>query len=102
MRVLRACRAMGEGPEYISSKLMIWDGRQGITFQHIQPGQPQQNAYIKRYNRTVRHEWLEQNCIESVKVAPDHTTQWLLTYNKDRPNRGTGGITPAQKPKRAV
>ncbi len=46
------------GPEYISGKLLIWAEERGIVIQHIQPGQPQQNAYIERYNRTVRHEWL--------------------------------------------
>ena len=34
------------GPEYISGKLLIWAEKRGITIQHIQPGQPQQNAYI--------------------------------------------------------
>ena len=42
------------GPEYISGKLMEWASRRKITIQHIQPGQPQQNAYIERYNRTMR------------------------------------------------
>src|SRR6056297_1412348 len=32
------------GPEYISGKLLIWAEKRGITIQHIQPGQPQQNA----------------------------------------------------------
>jgi putative transposase len=41
------------GPEYISGKLLTWAEKRGITIQHIQPGQPQQNAYIERYNRTV-------------------------------------------------
>jgi putative transposase len=45
------------GPEYISGKLLEWAEKQGVTIQHIQPGKPQQNAYIERYNRTVRHEW---------------------------------------------
>ena len=44
------------GPEYISGKLLIWAEKLGITIQHIQPGQPQQNAYIERYNRTVRQD----------------------------------------------
>ena len=26
-----------------------------------------------------------------------HATQWLWTYNNERPNMGIGGITPAQK-----
>jgi putative transposase len=78
------------GPEYISGKLLIWASRRGITIQHIQPGQAQQNAYIERYNRTVRREWLDQYIIESIepygdckqsptgqRKAQDHATQWL-------------------------
>ncbi len=67
------------GPEYISEKLMKWASSHGVTIQHIQPGQPQQNAYIERYNRTVRHEWLDQYIIESIEEAQDHATQWLWT-----------------------
>ena len=90
------------GPEYISGKLSQWAEKQGVTIQHIQPGQPQQNAYIERYNRTVRHEWLDQYIIESIEEAQDFATQWLWTYNNDRPNMGIGGITPAQKLKMAA
>jgi putative transposase len=44
------------GPECISEKLLKWAEKHGVTIQHIQPGQPQENAYTERYNRTVRHE----------------------------------------------
>jgi transposase InsO family protein len=94
---------------------MKWAEKEGVTIQHIQPGQPQQNAYIERYNRTVRHEWLDQYIIESIEEAQDFATQWLWTYNNDRPNIpfmvcrqtiagqwGIGGITPAQKLKMAA
>ena len=64
---------------------------------HIQTGKPQQNAYIKRYRRTVRHEWLYQYIIETIEEVQHHATQWLWTYNNERPNMGIGGITPAQK-----
>ena len=90
------------GTEYISGKLMEWAEKRKITIQHIQPGQPQQNAYIERYNRTVRHEWLDQYIIETIEEAQDFATQWLWTYNNDRPNMGIGGITPAQKLKMAA
>ena len=72
---------MDNGPEYISEKLRIWAEKQGITIQHIQPGQPQQNAYVERYNRTVRHERLDQYIIESIKEAQDQATKWLWTVN---------------------
>ena len=90
------------GPEYISGKLLAWAEKRQISIRHIQPGKPQQNAYIERYNRTVRHEWLDQNIIDSIKEAQDYATRWLWTYNNDRPNMGIGGITPAQKLKLAA
>jgi hypothetical protein len=74
----------------------------GVALQHIQPGKPQQNAYVERYNRTVRHEWLDQYIFETIQEVQDYATDWLWTYNHDRPNMGIGGITPAQKLKLAA
>jgi putative transposase len=42
------------GPEYISRTLVNWAEKRGIALTYIQPGKPQQNAYVERYNRTVR------------------------------------------------
>ncbi|MFV0292825.1 MAG: IS3 family transposase, partial [Paracoccus sp. (in: a-proteobacteria)] len=90
------------GPEYVSSTLTNWAEKQGIALNYIQPGKPQQNAYVERCHRTVRHEWLDQYIIESIEEAQDYATQWLWTCNNDRPNMGIGGITPAQKLKMAA
>ena len=90
------------GPEYVSGALRQWAGTNGIAIRHIQPGKPQQNAYIERYNRTVRHEWLGQYNFTTVSEVQDHATKWLWTYNNERPNMGIGGITPAQKLKRQL
>ncbi len=90
------------GPEYISETLMAWAKKHGITLDYIQPGKPQQNAYIERYNRTVRGEWLGQNIFATIKEAQEQATRWLWTYNNDRPNMGIGGITPAMKLKQVA
>ncbi len=90
------------GPEYISGQLLRWAEGRGIAIQHIQPGKPQQNAYVERYNRTVRHEWLDQYMFATIEEVQDYATQWLWTYNNDRPNMGLGGITPAQKLKQRM
>jgi putative transposase len=37
----------------------------GIHIQYIQPGKLRQSAYIERFNRTVRHGWLDQNIFEN-------------------------------------
>ena len=42
------------GPEFISNEFTQWADQQGIRIEYIQPGKPQQNAYIERANRTIR------------------------------------------------
>ena len=42
------------GPECVSGTLMAWAGKRGIAIRFIQPGKPQQNAYIERYNLPCR------------------------------------------------
>lgn len=46
------------GPEYTGRILMSLAAHQNISLRFIQPEKPQQNAYIERYNRTVRYDWL--------------------------------------------
>ena len=85
------------GPEYISQQLIDWAKKEQIRLQYIQPGKPQQNAYVERFNRTVRHEWLDQTLFASIRHAQETATQWLWRYNNERPNMALGGITPKQK-----
>lgn len=85
------------GPEYISYLLADWALRRQITLEFIQPGNPQQNAYVERFNRTVRYDWLTQYLFDSIAEVQDHATSWLWTYNNERPNMALGGITPKQK-----
>ena len=66
------------GPEYVSSTLMAWAEKCNIRLEYIQPGKPQQNAYIERYNRTVRDEWLDQYIFETIQEAQDQATDWCL------------------------
>ncbi len=85
------------GPEYISNTLQAWAKKNQIHLNYIQPGKPQQNGYVERYNRTVRYDWLNQYLFESIGEVQDYATKWLWTYNNERPNMGIGGITPMQK-----
>jgi putative transposase len=85
------------GPEYISAGLATWAEQQSIRIEYIQPGKPQQNAYIERYNRTVRYDWLSQYLFDSIQEVQDFATRWLWIYNHERPNMALGGITPKQK-----
>jgi len=85
------------GPEYISEAIMNWAKRKGIRMEYIQPGKPQQNAYVERFNRTVRYEWLAQYCFDEIPEVQDFATRWTWNYNHERPNMALGGITPKQR-----
>ncbi len=85
------------GPEYISGALQDWAARRGIRIDYIQPGKPQQNAYVERFNRTVRYEWLAQYLFETIEEVQLFATKWLWSYNHERPNMALGGFTPHQR-----
>ena len=84
------------GPEYISHQLAACSEKHKITLLFIQPGISQQNAYVERYNRTVRYDWLNQYIFTTIEEVQDAATKWLWTYNNERPNMALGGITPMQ------
>ena len=85
------------GPEYISHKLKAWAEKHEIELCYIQPGNPQQIAYIERFNRTVRYDLLNQDLFSTIEEVQEKVTNWLWHYNNERPNMALGGITPAQK-----
>jgi len=85
------------GPENISGVIQAWAQRAGITLQYIQPGKPQQNAYIERFNRTVRYEWLGQYYWQTLDEVRDFATQWVWHYNHERPNMALDGFSPKQR-----
>lgn len=85
------------GPEYISAALQTWAKDWGIELEYIQPGKPQQNAYVERYNRTVRYEWLSQYYWKDLEEIQLFATNWMWKYNHERPNMALGGFTPKQR-----
>ena len=87
---------LDNGPEYIAQALIDWANDKQITLMYIQPGKPTQNAYIERFNRTVRHEWLDLHVFDSIEQAQKLATQWLWIYNNERPHTAIGGIPPRQ------
>ena len=46
------------GAEFLSGDFVAWAEANGMSIQYIQPGEPNQNAYIERFNRTYREELL--------------------------------------------
>ncbi len=85
------------GSENVSGAVQTWASRQGIRIEYIQPGQPQQNAYIERFNRTIRDDWLAQRLFDTIDEVQDHAPLWMWRYDHERSNMALGGITRNQR-----
>ena len=73
---------------------MDWCADRGIAVHYIQPGKPDQNAYIERFNRSYRTEILDAYLFESLAEVRALTEQWLMTYNHERPHDSLGRVPP--------
>lgn len=87
---------MDNGPEMTSHDFIDWARRKGIRLNHIEPGEPNQNAYIERFNRTHRHEVLDAYVFKSIEQVQHITEDWLRVYNEQRPHDALGGLPPKQ------
>jgi putative transposase len=82
------------GPEFISHEYTEWAHKQGIRLEYIQPGNPQQNAYVERFNRTARYSWVSKHLFETLDEVENYATKWLWFYNNERPHKANGGKPP--------
>lgn len=83
------------GPEFISHTLMGWAQLHHVVLDFIRPGQPSQNAYIERFNRTYREEVLDSYLFGSLQEVRHITHAWMNSYNQQRPHDALHGLTPA-------
>lgn len=89
-------RRLDNGPELISRALKQWAKDHGVDLIHIQPGKPTQNAYIERFNRTLRTEVLDRFVFTTLDEVRRMTEDWRNRYNHQRPHRALGGLPPTQ------
>ena len=67
-----------------------------MAIQYIQPGKPNQNAYIERFNRTYREEVLDQHLFLSLEDVREATYWWMIEYNEERPHDALDDMTPLE------
>ena len=78
------------GPELTSQTFTDWCREQDIEMRFIQPGKPDQNAYIERFNRTYREEVLSAYLFDSLDEVRDITAEWLEPVQRDQTARRAG------------
>ena len=84
------------GPEFTGKAMLTWAHRNGIALRLIEPGKPNQNAYVESFNGRLRDECLNEHWFMSLAHARALIEIWRREYNEERPTRSLGGLTPAQ------
>ena len=82
------------GPEFISHKLDAWCKDHKITLAFIQPGKPTQNAYVERFNGSIRRELLNAYVFRTLDEVREKAFEWQEDYNHYRPHKSLGYRAP--------
>jgi putative transposase len=65
-----------------------------IEVKFVEPGKPDQNAYIERFNRSYRNEVLDAYVFDSIDEVRQITNIWLREYNEERAHDSLGRVPP--------
>jgi putative transposase len=85
---------LDNGSELRSAIFMVRCEAKGIELKFIQPGKPEQNAFIERFNKTYRHEVLNAYLFENLREVREITENWITIYNEERPHSSLSRIPP--------
>jgi putative transposase len=83
------------GPEFVGRAMLNWAHRNGVSLRLIEPGKPNQNAYVESFNGRLRDECLNEHWFVSLAHARTVIEDWRREYNEQRPKKTLGGLTPA-------
>ena len=83
------------GKEFCGRAMLNWAHQRGVQLRQIQPGKPNQNAYIESFNGRLRDECLNEHWFVSLGHAKTIIEAWRQEYNHERPKKALGGLTPA-------
>ena len=91
-----ACIVSDNGTEFTSRAILKWAGHNGVDWHYIDPGKPQQNAFIESFNGSLRDELLNEEMFDSLNDARRKLALWRYDYNNVRPHSSLGNQTPAE------
>ena len=90
------------GPEFLGEVFTGWAKHAGMAIQYIEPGKPNQNAYIERFTRTYREELLDLYLFGALDDVREATYRWRIEYNEERPHDSLAARTPAEDRQQAA
>jgi len=83
------------GKEFCGRAMLTWAHERGVKLRLIEPGKPNQNAYVESFNGRLRDECLNEHWFISLAHARVVIEVWRREYNEERPKKALGGLTPA-------
>jgi putative transposase len=83
------------GPEFQSAAVMHWAARNRVHWHFIDPGKPNQNAWIESFNGKFRDGCLNLHAFSDLEEAQTIAERWKIEYNTIRPHSSLGRIPPA-------
>lgn len=83
------------GKEFCGRSMLTWAHARSLRLFLIQPGKPNQNAYIESFNGRLRDECLNEHWFVSLAHARAVIEAWRREYNEERPKKSLGGLTPS-------
>ena len=90
------------GKEFCGRVMLNWAHAKGVQLFLIEPGKPNQNAYIESFNGRFRDECLNEHWFTSMAHARVIVEAWRREYNEERPKKSLGGLTPAAYAQRLI
>ena len=82
------------GKEFCGKAMLEWAHARGVAMRLIEPGKPNQNAYVESLNGRLRDECLNEHWFTSLLHARTVIEAWRREYNQERPKKALGGLTP--------
>jgi transposase InsO family protein len=83
------------GKEFCGRAMLTWAHTRQVKLTLIEPGKPNQNAYIESFNGRLRDECLNEHWFLNLAHAKTIIEAWRCEYNEERPKKALGGLTPA-------
>ncbi|CUH77244.1 putative transposase OrfB [Tritonibacter multivorans] len=86
----------GDGTEFTSRAILKWADETEVPWHYIDPGKPQQNAFVESFNGSLRDELLNEEIFDSLDDARKKLAVWRYDYNTVRPHSSLANQTPRQ------
>lgn len=90
------CILSDNGTEFTSRAILKRADENAAPWHYIDPGKPQQNAFIESFNGSLRDALPNEEILDSLDDARRKVALWRYDYNTVRPHSSLGNQTPKQ------